>query len=95
MGEVNRIEAVLETLKSMSKHELIQIEKGVGKLIDEKDTQYFKYLVRKAVEALNQLTTEFPTAELNLAVHCQECRNTEDVNVLEYFDEFQEEDFSF
>ena len=91
----DRIEAVLTTLSGMTKQELIQIGKGVNKLIDEKDTQHFKYLVRKAVEALNQLTTEFPTAELNLAVYCQECSNTEDVNVLEYFDTFQEEDFSF
>jgi hypothetical protein len=91
----DRISAVLETLSGMSKEELIKIGKGVNKLIDEKDTQYFKYLVRNAVEALNKLITEFPTAELNLAVYCQECSNTEDVNVLEYFDEFKEEDFSF
>lgn len=91
----DRIEAVLTTLSGMTKEELIQIGKGVDKLIDEKDTQYFKYLVRKAVEALNQLTTEFPTAELNLDVYCQECSNTELVNVLEYFDTFKEEDFSF
>jgi hypothetical protein len=95
MGEVNRIEAMLKTLSSMSKEELIKIGKGVDKLIDEKDTQYFKYLVRNAVEALNKLTTEFPTAELYLDIHCGECRNIESVNVLEYFDEFKEEDFSF
>jgi hypothetical protein len=92
---MNKIDAMLETLSGMSKEELIKIGKGVNKLIDEKDTQYFKYLVRNAVEALNKLITEFPTAELNLAVYCQECSNTEDVNVLEYFDEFKEEDFSF
>lgn len=91
----DRISAMLETLGSMSKEELIQIGKGVNKLIDEKDKQYFNYLARKAVEALNQLTTEFPTAELNLDVYCQECSNTELVNVLEYFDTFKEEDFSF
>ena len=91
----NRIDSILTTLSSMTKEELIQIGKGVDKLIDEKDTQHFKYLVRKAVEALNQLTTEFPTAELNLDVYCQECSNTELVNVLEYFDTFKEEDFSF
>ena len=95
MNETNRINTILTTLSSMSKEELIQIGKGVNKLIDEKDTQYFKCLVRNAVEALNKLTTEFPTAELNLDVYCQECSNTELVNVLEYFDTFKEEDFSF
>ena len=91
----DRIEAVLTTLSGMTKEELIQIGKGVDKLIDERDAQHFKYLVRNAVEALNKLTTEFPTAELNLDVYCQECSNTELVNVLEYFDTFKEEDFSF
>lgn len=91
----NRIDSILTTLRSMSKEELVKIEKNIGKLIDEKDNQYFDYLVRKAVEALNKLTTEFPTAELNLDVYCQECSNTELVNVLEYFDTFKEEDFSF
>lgn len=91
----DRISAMLKTLSGMSKQELIQIGKGVNKLIDEKDTQHFKYLVRNAVEALNKLTKEFPTAELNLDVYCQECNDTVLVNVLEYFDEFKEEDFSF
>ena len=59
----------------------------------KKRLSIFKCLVRNAVEALNKLITEFPTAELKLAVYCQECSNTEDVNVLEYFDEFKEEDF--
>lgn len=78
----------------MSWDELEELEKAVHLEKIHRKEKRFNELAKVAAEALTALKNEYPCVELTIEAHCEECGESIDLNLFDYFKHFGAGHFS-
>lgn len=78
----------------MSWDELEALEKAIHFEKTHRKEKRFNELAKAAAEALTALKSEYPYVELTFEAHCEDCDESTEVNLFDYFKRFGVGDFS-
>ena len=78
----------------MSWDELEALEKAIHFEKMQRKEKRFNELAKAAAEALTALKDEYPYVELTFEAHCEDCGESTEVNLFDYFKRFGAGDFS-